>query len=57
MIKKLTSYLDYSIFAELSLLMFGAIFIAIVVRTLMMRGDQMHQQSEIVLGDEQENQS
>ncbi len=54
MIKRLTTYLDYSIFAEVALLMFAAIFIAIVVRTLLTRSDVTKRQADIVLGDNTE---
>jgi hypothetical protein len=54
MIKKLTTYLEYSLFAELALLMFAAIFIAIVIRTLRTRSDVSKQQAKIVLGDDSE---
>jgi hypothetical protein len=54
MIKKLTTYLDYSMFAELSLLMFAAIFIAVVIRTLRTRDEVTDQQAKIVLGDQPE---
>ena len=54
MIKKLTTYLDYSMFAELALLMFAAIFIAVVIRTLRTRSDITEQQAKIVLGDQPE---
>lgn len=54
MIKKLTSFLDYSMFAELALLMFAAIFIAIVIRTLKTRSEITDHQANIVLGDKPE---
>ena len=54
MIKKLTTFLDYSMFAEIALLMFAAIFIAIVIRTLSTRSDITRQQAKIVLGDQPE---
>lgn len=54
MIKKLTTYLDYSVFAEIALLMFAAIFIAVVIRTLSTRSDITRQQAKIVLGDQPE---
>jgi hypothetical protein len=57
MIKKLIEYLDYSVFAELALLMFAAIFIAIVIRTLTMRSDITKQQANIVLNDKTEQSS
>jgi len=57
MIKKLTSYLDYGMFAELALVMFAIVFIAVVVRTLMTSRDVTSEQAKIVLGDKAENQS
>ena len=54
MIKELTTFLDYSLFAELALLMFAAIFIAVVIRTLCTRSDITSQQARIVLGDQPE---
>lgn len=57
MIKKLTSYLDYGMFAELALVMFACVFIAVVVRTLLTNGDVTSEQAKIVLGDKAEKQS
>lgn len=57
MIKKLISYLDYSLFAELALLMFAAIFIAIVIRTLRTQSDTTNRHAKIVLGDKPEKHS
>jgi hypothetical protein len=54
MIKKITTYLDYSMFAEIALVMFAAIFIAVVIRTLCTRSDITRQQAKIVLGDQPE---
>lgn len=54
MIKKLTEFLDYSMFAELALVMFAIIFIAIVIRTLLMRSETTRQQAHIVLDDKTE---
>ena len=54
MIKKLTSYLDYSMFAELALLLFAFIFVAIVLRTLLTRSEITTQQAGIVLDDASE---
>ncbi|MEL7498974.1 MAG: hypothetical protein AAFN77_15310 [Planctomycetota bacterium] len=52
MIKRLTSYLDYSLFAEIALSIFAAVFIAVVIRTLLIKQEVTQQQSRIVLGDE-----
>jgi ABC-type phosphate transport system permease subunit len=57
MIKKLTSYLDYSMFAELALVLFAIIFIVVVIRTLMTRSDETRRQANIVLGDKWEQKS
>ena len=54
MIKKLTSYLDYSMFAEWALVLFAIIFVVVVIRTLMTRSDETRQQANIVLGDKWE---
>ncbi len=54
MIKKLTTFLDYSLFAELALVMFAVIFIAVVIRTLVTRRETTSQQARIVLGDQPE---
>ena len=51
MIKKLTSYLDYAMFAELALVLFALIFIVVVIRTLMTRSDETRRQANIVLRD------
>lgn len=55
MIKKLTSYLDYSMFAEAALAIFAVVFIAIVIRTLLIKSEIADEQSRIVLGDKKEN--
>jgi ABC-type phosphate transport system permease subunit len=55
MIKKLTSYLDYSVFAETALVLFAMVFVAIVIRTLLMRRDKASRHAHIVLDDETEN--
>jgi len=54
MIKKLTSFLDYGLFAEMALAIFAAVFVAIVIRTLMMKSETTAQQASIVLGDTME---
>jgi hypothetical protein len=55
MIKKLTSFLEYGVFAEIALAMFALVFIAIVIRTLMMRSDVTERNSRIVLGNQEES--
>ena len=52
MIKKLTSFLDYGIFAEGALAIFALVFIAIVIRTLMMKSEVIREQASIVLADQ-----
>ena len=52
MIKQLTSYLDYGLFAELALAIFAIVFVSIVVRTLMTKSEVTHRQASIVLGEE-----
>jgi hypothetical protein len=54
MIKKLTSFLDYGVFAEIALAIFACVFVAIVVRTLMMRSETTTRQASIVFGDAEE---
>jgi hypothetical protein len=51
MIKKLTGYLDYGLFAEVALVIFAMVFIAVVIRTLMMRTDDTRKQAMIVLDE------
>ena len=54
MIKKLTSFLDYGVFAEIALAIFACVFVAIVIRTLMTRSETTTQQANIVLDDAEE---
>lgn len=55
MIKKLTSFLDYGLFAEVALAIFALVFIAIVIRTLVTAHAITRQQANIVLDDDTEN--
>lgn len=55
MIKQLTSFLEYGVFAELALAIFAAVFIAIVIRTLMTGSEVTKQNARIVLDDEKES--
>lgn len=55
MIKKLTSFLDYGVFAEIALVIFALVFVAIVVHTLMMRREVTEQQANIVLRENRED--
>jgi hypothetical protein len=54
MIKKLTSFLDYGMFAEIALAIFAFVFISIVIRTLMMKNETTQQQANVVFGDQEE---
>lgn len=49
MIKELTTFLDYSLFAELALGIFTAVFVAITIRTLLIRKSHTQQYASIVL--------
>ena len=51
MIKKLTSFLDYGLFAEMALAIFAAVFIAVVIRTLLTNRETTKEQAYIVLDD------
>lgn len=54
MIKKLTSFLDCGFFAELALAIFACVFVAVVVRTLMIKRETTNEHANIVLGDQEE---
>lgn len=49
MIKDVVSYLDYSICANISLVIFMMVFVAVTLRTLLFRRDTMNRQAAIVL--------
>ncbi len=49
MIKKLTNFLDYGMFAELALAIFAVVFVAIVIRTLRMNSGATKAHAAIVL--------
>jgi len=57
MIKTLTSYLNYAMFAEFALVLFAIIFVVVVIRTLMTRSDETRRHANIVLGDKWEQKS
>lgn len=61
MIKKLIGDLDYSSYAEVALVLFAAVFLLVVIRTLLTRSDVTRHQAHLVLGDspdeKQENQA
>jgi hypothetical protein len=54
MIKKLTSFLDYGLFAEAALTIFAVVFVAVVIRTLMMSKTETSRHAHIVLEDNKE---
>lgn len=54
MIKKLTSYLDYGMFAEIALAIFATVFVAIVIRTLFLKRYITDQNARIALRDSEE---
>lgn len=56
MIKQLTSFLNYGLFAEIALAIFIIVFISIVVRTLLISREDSEKQAAIVLSDKQEGQ-
>lgn len=54
MIKQLTSFLEYGTFAEIALLIFAAVFIAVVIRTLMTAKEITNRNAQIVLDESEE---
>jgi cytochrome c oxidase cbb3-type subunit 4 len=52
MLKDVVSWLDYSVFDEVALVMFAACFAAIVVWTASLRKESTHRYSSIPLSDE-----
>lgn len=57
MIKQVLNQINVSMYAELALVLFSLVFIAIVVRTLLTKSEITDQQSRIVLGDKTEKQA
>lgn len=57
MIKNITSFLDYGIFAEIALAIFASVFVAIVIRTLLTKTDITKRQAQIVLDGQEEEQA
>lgn len=51
MIKRLLGHLDYSIFAEASLIIFVAIFILVSIYTLLRQRTETSRQAQIVLDE------
>ena len=56
MIKVLTSFLNYSVFAELSLIIFAIVFAAVVIRTIRMKKESTDDFARIVLADHESRQ-
>ena len=54
MIKQLTSFLDYSLCAEIALIIFASVFIAVVIRTLRINKELTDLQAHIVLNESDE---
>ncbi len=57
MIKQVLEQMNAAVFAELALLMFAIIFVAIVARTLLTRSETTNRQANIVFGDNAEDQA
>lgn len=55
MIKKLTSFLEYGVFAEAALVIFAFVFIAVVIRTLATNSNLTQEQASIVLDDQKKD--
>jgi hypothetical protein len=49
MIRDVVSYLDYSVCANTSLVIFMVVFVAVTLRTLLFRKDSMNHNASIVL--------
>ena len=52
MIKEILNFLDYGFFAEVALLMFLGVFLAVTVRTLLMDRRVSESHADIVLSDQ-----
>jgi ABC-type sugar transport system permease subunit len=57
MIKLLTRFLDYGIYAEIALVIFVLVFAAIVIRTLLTGREETLEQANLVFGDKSEKDS
>jgi hypothetical protein len=57
MIKQVLNQIDISLYAELALVLFSLVFIAVVIRTLLTKSEITDQQAKIVLGDNVEKQA
>jgi len=51
MIQQILNQIDYSLFAELALVLFAIVFVSVTLRTLLTRSDVTRRQAEIVLHD------
>lgn len=56
MIKQVLNQIDISLYAELALVLFSMVFVAVVVKTLMTKSEITNQQARIVLGENSEKQ-
>jgi hypothetical protein len=56
MIKQVLNQIDVSLYAELALVLFSMVFVAVVVRTLLTKSEITNQQAKIVLGENTEKQ-
>ena len=54
MIKTLTSFLNYGLFAEIALSIFAIVFVAIVIRTLLINSDVSEQNARIAIEENEE---
>ena len=57
MIKQVLNQIDISLFAELALVLFATVFVAVVVRTLLTKSEITSRQAKIVLGENTEQQA
>ena len=51
MVKELMQFLNYGRLAEIALVIFALVFVAVVVRTLLMRRELTEAQSQVVLNE------
>lgn len=49
MIKQLTAFLDYGLFAEIALSIFAFVFVAVVIRTLLISSEETIRNAQIAL--------
>lgn len=54
MIKHVLNQFNAAIFAEISLLIFAAVFVAVVIRTLMTKSETANHHANVVLDDLEE---